>query len=49
VEFSNGEVIIGFALSYSPERHGFFIVPADLKSNNERIFVIKSATSKITL
>jgi hypothetical protein len=48
VEFSDGEVITGFALSYSPERHGFFIVPADLKSNNERIFVIKSATTKIT-
>jgi len=48
VEFLDGEEIIGYALSYSPERHGFFIVPADLKSNNERIFVIKSATNKIT-
>src|SRR3972149_1975629 len=48
VEFLDGEVIIGYALSYAPERHGFFITPADLQSNNERIFVIKSATKKVT-
>ena len=28
--------------------HGFFITPADLKSNNERIFIIVSATRTIT-
>jgi hypothetical protein len=49
VEFVDGEVIIGYALSYAPERHGFFITPADLQSNNERIFVIKSATKKVTI
>lgn len=48
VEFLDGEVIIGYALSYTPDRHGFFITPADLQSNNERIFIIKSATKKIT-
>ncbi len=48
VKFSDGETVIGFAMSYSPERHGFFLTPADLKGNNERIFVVKSATDKIT-
>ena len=47
VKFSDGEVIIGFSLGYSPDRHGFFLVPADLKSNNQRIFVITSATERI--
>ena len=48
VKFNDGEVVVGFAMSYSPERHGFFLSPADLKGNNERIFVVKSATEKVT-
>jgi len=48
VEFTDGESITGYALGYSPDRHGFFITPADLSSNNERIFVVKSATINIT-
>lgn len=47
LEFTDGESIIGYALGYSPDRHGFFITPADLSSNNERIFVVKSATKSI--
>lgn len=48
VEFTDGESITGYALGYSPDRHGFFMTPADLSSNNVRIFVIKSATKNIT-
>lgn len=48
IDFADGEVIIGHALNYSPDRDGFFVIPADLQSNNERIFVILSATKKIT-
>lgn len=47
VNFSDGESITGFALGYSPDRQGFFMTPADLNSNNERIFVVKSATQAI--
>jgi hypothetical protein len=47
VEFTDSESIIGYALGYSPDRQGFFITPADLNSNNERIFVIKSATKNV--
>jgi len=47
IEFTDGESITGYALGYSPDRHGFFMTPADLSSNNERIFVVKSATTHI--
>ena len=47
VEFTDAESITGYALGYSPDRPGFFITPADLASNNERIFVIKSATKNV--
>lgn len=47
VRFKDGETILGYTLGYSPDRQGFFMTPADLKGNNERIFVVKSATDKI--
>jgi hypothetical protein len=47
VEFTDAESITGYALGYSPDRQGFFITPADLTSNNERIFVVKSATRNV--
>ena len=47
VKFSDGEIIIGFTIGYSPDRQGFFLTPADLQGNNERIFVVKSATELI--
>jgi Family of unknown function (DUF6982) len=47
VEFTDAESITGYALGYSPDRQGFFITPADLTSNNERIFVVKSATKSV--
>jgi hypothetical protein len=47
VKFSDGESIIGYTLGYSPDRQGFFMTPADSKSNNQRIFVVKSASEKI--
>jgi hypothetical protein len=49
VKFSDGETIVGFTTGYSPERAGFYMVPADLKGNNERIFVITSATEAIEM
>ena len=47
VKFFDGETIEGFTLGYSPDRQGFYVTPADLQGNNERIFVVKSATEKI--
>lgn len=47
VTFSDGESITGYTLGYSPDRRGFYMTPADLNSNNVRIFVVKSASEKI--
>jgi len=47
VVFFDGEIVLGFTLGYSPDRQGFSVTPADLQGNNERIFVVKSATQKI--
>ncbi len=49
VDFSDGETLIGFTQGYAPTRAGFFVVPADLQSNNERIYVVTSATKKVTI
>ena len=47
VDFIDGESIVGYALGYSPGRQGFFVTPGDLGGNNERIFVVTSATKHI--
>ena len=48
VEFNDGETITGYVLGYSPDRQGFILSPADLNSNNERIFVVKSSAKSVT-
>lgn len=47
VEFLDGETIYGYTLGYSPERQGFYLTPADLAGNNERIFIVVSATKNV--
>ena len=47
IVFFDDETVVGYTLGYSPDRQGFYISPADLQGNNERIFVVKSATKKI--
>jgi len=47
VKFKDGELVIGYSQGYSPDRLGFFIIPADTKNNNERIFVVNSATEEV--
>ena len=49
VVFQDGEVLLGTTQGYQPGRPGFFLVPADPRSNNERCFVISSATREVTL
>ena len=48
VEFNDGEKIVGFSQGCSPNLEGFFLIPADTKSNNERIYIVTSATKKMT-
>jgi len=47
VEFLDGETIYGYTLGYSPERQGFYLTPADLTGNNERIFIVLSSTKHV--
>ena len=47
VMFKDNEVITGFCQGYSSERPGFFIVPAAKEGNNERIFIVSSATATV--
>ena len=49
VVFKDGEVVIGTTQGYQPGRPGFFLVPADEKSNNLRCFVVAAATREVTL
>jgi hypothetical protein len=46
-DFYDGETIIGYVLSYSPQRQGFMMTPADLGGNNERIFAVNSAIKSV--
>ena len=46
-EFADGEVVTGYCQGYDSKRLGFFVIPADVRSNNERVFVINSATKTV--
>jgi hypothetical protein len=47
VTFIDGEVLVGSTLGYDPKRQGFFIFPADPKSNNIRVYVVSSVVKKV--
>lgn len=47
--FKDGEVMYGYTITYRPEKKGFFIFPADEKSNNERVFVVAKAVKNVKL
>jgi len=49
VLFKDGELLVGTTHGYQAGRPGFFVTPADPKSNNTRCFVISAATQKISL
>jgi hypothetical protein len=47
VTFNDGETLIGSTLGYRGEGNGFFMHPADTKSNNLRVFVAPGATQEV--
>jgi hypothetical protein len=49
VLFDDGELLVGYAQTYSPERAGFFVFPADPNSNNIRVYVLRAATRQVKL
>ena len=47
VTFRDGEVLFGTTNGYSAGRPGFFLIPADKKSNNIRVYVYTAATRSV--
>lgn len=48
IVFLDGEVLTGTTTGYQSGRKGFFIVPADPNSNNERCYIVTASTKEIT-
>jgi len=49
VIFQDSEVITGYTFGYDPGRAGFFVMPTDESSNNDRVFVVRSAVREVGL
>ena len=49
VLFEDGELLVGYAQTYGPDKPGFFLFPADAQSNNIRVYVLRSATKQVKL
>ena len=49
VRFKDGEILLGITQGYQASRPGFFLVPADPASNNERCYVVAAAVAEVTL
>src|SRR5258705_636562 len=47
VLFRDGELVCGYTLTFSPDRAGFFMFPADNASNNLRIYVVTAAAAEV--
>ncbi len=49
VLFEDGELLVGYAQTYGPDKAGFFVFPADSQSNNIRVYVLRTATRQVKL
>jgi len=49
VRFLDGETILGASLGYRPEERGFYLKPADPKSNNEMIYVPQGSVKEVSV
>lgn len=47
VTLVDDEVIAGRTLTYRPDGHGFFVIPADPLANNIRVFIVASAVRQV--
>lgn len=47
VTFADNELLVGTTLSYRPDGQGFFVIPADPRANNLRVFVVTSAVRHV--
>jgi hypothetical protein len=49
VVFKDGETIRGTSMGYSKAKKGFFVIPIDPQSNNERIYIVAAAASDVVV
>ena len=49
VVFKDGEVTRGISMGYSKAKKGFFVIPIDPRSNNERIYVVAGSASEVVV
>ena len=47
IHFHDGEDLVGYSVTFSLHKPGFFVIPTDPESNNERIFIVSKATDRI--
>ena len=47
VQFKDGEIIRGVSLGYNANKKGFFLIPVDPESNNDRIYIVADACKDI--
>ncbi len=47
VRFQDGEVLVGTTTGYDPTRSGFFLFPADDRSNNVRMYIVTKAVKGV--
>lgn len=48
-EFTDGEIIKGTSFDYGKNFRGFYIIPVDPLSNNEKVYVIADSTRHIAI
>lgn len=47
ITFGDGEVLRGTTPRYRAARNGFFVVPVDAESNNERCYVVRASARSV--
>lgn len=47
VRFKDGEELVGFSSTYSPDRRNFVLFPGDPDSNSLKIVVVNAATESV--
>ena len=47
VRFQDNEVMTGYALSYRPDRIGFFLFPDDPESQHEKVFITRTSVTEV--
>jgi hypothetical protein len=48
VTFHDGRLLAGYSEDYGSANNGFFVVPADTRTNTQRIFIFRSSVQAIT-